>query len=123
MTPPRALSILVAEQAYARVHAALMLACSAAALGRPVHIFFGGRSVQALLAGARSPEDAEFAAAGVPTVPELLASAGELGVDLTACQSGLALSGARAAELRHDAEAGGLIAFLAADPHAEIVAF
>lgn len=115
------LAIIVAEPVHARVQAALTLACSAAALGRPARLFFAGPSVLALAPGFERDAEAAFAAAGVPTLDELLASAAELGVPVTACQSGLALTGLTPAELRPGVDPGGMVAFLAADPSAQPV--
>jgi peroxiredoxin family protein len=117
------LGVIVSEGRHAQLHAALSLACSAAALGRPVRLFFSGAAVSALATGHLFDEDGACAAAGVPTVGELLLSAAELEVGLTACQSGLALTGLTAPELRPGVDTGGMIAFLAADPLAHLVAF
>ena len=89
------LAIVVAEPD--RGAAALRVAAAAAALGRPIAMLFDGASVGALAA----PASAELAAAL------------ELGVAVTACQSGLADAGLEAAALAPGVGTGGLVGFLA----------
>jgi predicted peroxiredoxin len=121
MPVQRSLALIFAEANHARLHAGLSLAASAAALGRPVRLFFHGESVAALQPGRHWAGDETCAAAGVPTVAELLATALGLGLPVMACQSGLHLCGLSAATLADGIEAGGMIAFLA-DAKADEVA-
>ena len=75
---------------------ALRVAAAAAALGRAVAVHFDGPSVVALAA---------------PAGPEL-AAALDLGVAVTACQSGLAEAGLAASALAAGVATGGLVGFL-----------
>jgi predicted peroxiredoxin len=109
----RGLAILLSEANHARLHAALTLACAAAALGRPVRLFFHGESVAALAPERHWQGDATFRAAGLPSVGELVASALELEVAMMACQTGLQLLRLSAASLPEGVETGGMVAFLA----------
>ena len=117
----RGLAIIFSAADHARLHAGLTLACSAAALDRPVALFFHGDSVAALAPGRHWQGDVPLAAAGIPQLGALLGSATELGVAMMACQSGLHLCGLSAAGLADGVEAGGMIAFLAAVQDAEIL--
>ena len=118
---PRGLAIIFAAADHARLHAGLTLACSAAALDRPVALFFHGESVAALAPGWHWQGDVPLAAAGIPPLATMLTSANDLGVAFMACQSGLHLCGLSAAALADGIEAGGMIAFLAAVQDADIV--
>ena len=117
----RGLALVFAEANHARLHAGLTLACSAAALGRPVSLFFHGESVAALSPGRHWQGDAALEAAGIPTIATLLASAADLGIAATACQSGLHLCGLSAAALPDGIDSGGMVAFIAAAADAELV--
>jgi len=105
-----ALAIVVAEAGGDRLVTALTLAAAAAALGRPVAMLFDGSSVAAL---ARANADA--------VVDALLASARDLGVRLTACQTGLADLGLAASALVDGIETGGMVGFLAANGDAQLL--
>lgn len=113
MTPARGLAIVVAEANHARLHATLTLACAAAALGRPVRLFFHGEAVAALRSEHHWQGDATYAAAGLPPLGELVESALALGVKLMACQSGLQLLGLTPDAINDGIEAAGMVAFLA----------
>ena len=78
-----------------RAPTALAVAAAAAALGRPVAMLFDGDSVRAL--DAADPA---------------LAAALDLGVAVTACQSGLAAAGIAASALPAGVTTGGMIGFL-----------
>lgn len=112
-TQKRGLALVLAEGSHARLHAALTLACAAAALGRPVRLFFHGEAVAALQPGRRWGGDATYVAAGLPKLCELLESSLDLGVRVMACQSGLQLCGLTPASLDDRIEPAGMIAFLA----------
>ena len=117
----RGLAIIFSAADHARLHAGLTLACSAAALDRPVALFFHGESVAALAPGRHWQGDVPLIVAGIPSIAALLASANDLGVAFMACQSGLHLCGLSAAALADGVEAGGMIAFLAAAQDADII--
>lgn len=98
------LAIVVAE-AGPRLATALTLAAAAAALGREVTMLFDGASVAAL----------------VPPADPLLAAAQELGVAVTACQTGLAAAGLALGDLVAGVEAGGMVGFLQRAGAAQLV--
>ncbi|WP_291738394.1 DsrE family protein [Bradyrhizobium sp.] len=109
----RGLSLVLGEANHARLHAALTLACAAAALGRPVRLFLHGEAVAALQPSRQWAGDAAYAASAMPSVAELLEGALEMGVTVMACQSGLHLCGIAATSLPEGVETGGMVAFLA----------
>ena len=113
MAKGRGLAVVLSEANHGRLHAALTLACAAAALGRPVRLFFHGDSVAALTAGRQWQGDATYRAAGLPSVGELVESALGLGAQLMACQTGLQMIGVTAASLPEGIETGGMVAFIA----------
>lgn len=117
----RPLAVIIGTTAHDRAHAALSLAAASAALGRDVALYLHADAARLMDAAFHCAEDARFAAAGVPTIGELLASVIELGVAITICQTGLALNGLAADTLPGPAEAGGLVDFLARMGAAEIV--
>ena len=80
-----------------RAAPALRVAAAAAAFGRPVAMLFEGPAATALAA---------------PPGPEL-AAALDLGVAVTACQTGLADAGLAAEALAPHIATGGLVGFLA----------
>ncbi len=105
--------MLVAEDA-TRARAALSLALAAAALGRAVQIYAHERAV-ALLAHHPRPDDDStmLSAAGLPDRCALLAMARENGIAITACQTGLAMTGLSISDLAAEVEAGGLVSVIA----------
>lgn len=109
--PVRGLTIIVAGADAARLRAALELAAAQAALGGAAGVFLGSAAV-ALLAGP-DPADAGYRAGGLPGRAELIATALDLDVVLTLCQSGMALAGIDLAEIDPRIAAGGLTAILA----------
>lgn len=113
MVARRGLAIILSEASHARLHAALTLACAAAALGRPVRLFFHGESVAALSIERHWQGDAVYRAVGLPSVAELVDNAIGLGVGVMACQTGLQLVGMAAVGLAEGIETGGMVAFLA----------
>lgn len=110
---PKGLAVIFAEANHARLHAGLSLACAAAAMDRPVRLFFHGESVCALQQGRRWGGDTPYEAAGLATLAGLIAQTQELGVAIMACPTGLHLCGLDAANLDERIETGGLIAFMA----------
>lgn len=87
-----------------RLATALTLAAAAAALGREVTMLFDGVSVVAL----KQPDP-------------LLAAALDLGVGVTACQTGLADAGMTPADLPTGVATGGMVGFLAAAADAQLL--
>lgn len=110
--PAEKLGVLLLSAASSRVHACLMLATMAAALGRDVMLFATDAGVAALrahgAAGQEAEEEARRKALGVATSAELLAAAGELGVRLVACETAMRLAGLEAADLASGVEVAGM---------------
>lgn len=106
------LSIVVAGEDSARLHAALSVAAAWAALDRPARIFLQAESV-ALLRMPPGEQDRQRGEAGIPALAELLEEGLALGVTVIACQSGLALAGLSAEDLPTGVDVGGLVDFLA----------
>ena len=98
MTP---LAVIVVGPDPARAASALGIASAAAALGRKVALLFDGASVGAL-----------------ESVAEALATALSLEVRVSACTTGIA---DHAATLPAGVEPGGMVAFLAANPAAQLL--
>lgn len=112
MSSLRGLTIIVAGGDAARLHAALSLAAAQAALGRPARIFLQAEAVALVRQPITAPDDARYAAAGMPTLGEMLAEVVAMGVPITACQSGLVLAGISAGDLPSGIGIGGLVELL-----------
>lgn len=128
--PPDKLSIVVFSGAFAKVHYALCMASAAAAIGKPVTLFFTMKAARALLKGDGTPGwhaldaegdgddaaaiDRDFALKGVATFEALLEACVELEVKVMVCEMGLKALGIGAKALREDVpvEEGGLVTFL-----------
>jgi predicted peroxiredoxin len=95
----KGLTILLVAADPERFRAALALAAANAALGGRTRLFAQGRSVALLAPPIDAPDDPAHAAAGLPTLAGLIDEALGLGVEIVACQSGLALAGIDAASL------------------------
>ena len=108
----RGLTIIVAAAEPSRLHAALSVAAAAAALDRNARLFLHAEAVAMMRAPISSPRDRDYAAAGLPTLSELLGEAAGLGVEIVACQSGLPLAGMTATELPAGVRTGGLVELL-----------
>ena len=121
MSSLRPLTILVASSDPARFQAALSLAAASAARGRPTCIFLQAEAVALLHPPLTAPQDPRYAAAGMPTLAELVEEAQAIGVTILACQSGLPLAGMTATELPKGINTSGLVALLS--DGAELVAF
>ena len=106
------LNIVVAGDDSARLHAALSVAAAWAALDRPARLFLQAEAV-ALLRALPGDRDRRRREAGLPDLAELLEESVALGVNVIACQSGLALARLSAAELPAGVDTGGLVGFLA----------
>lgn len=112
----RPLILIVGDASPARLHAALTLAAAAAALGRGAALFFHGRAVTALARRREWPAEP-----GLATIAELFGIARELGVAISACQTGLAASDLALADLIEGVEGEGMVAALGRWPAAELV--
>ena len=136
-TPPDKLSVIVYSGAYDRVHYALVLAAAAAAIGRPVTLFFTMGACKALArpgadgkpawrklplsenlgskaGGTGGKRDDGYGKAGVATFEELLASCVQFGVKFMVCEMGLRAMGLEGKPLRDDVPIveGGVVSFL-----------
>ncbi|MCH7486431.1 MAG: DsrE/DsrF/DrsH-like family protein [Proteobacteria bacterium] len=131
---PDKLSIVVFSGHFDRVHYALIMAAAAAAIDKPVTLFFtmgacralekareGGdppwRAMPLCEGGGTGGElDDSFRAKGIAGFEELLGSCVELGVRFMVCETGLKALDLTAAELRADipVKPGGVVSLLAA---------
>jgi len=100
----RGLTIVVVQPDPARWRAALTMACAAAALGGRTRVYLHEGAVALLAITGGAPP-------GLPDLTELRTIAAESGVELIACQTGLALVGLAADSER--VAAGGMIDLLA----------
>jgi peroxiredoxin family protein len=111
------LSIIVFSGSYDRVHYALAMASAAAAIDRPVTLFFTMDAIRALAATGAPDWSAEEQAnkrKGIATLAELRDACSQLGVRYLVCTMGLRSVGLTAADLRADLNVleGGIVAFL-----------
>jgi predicted peroxiredoxin len=95
-----------------RLRGALTLAAAHAALGGPATIFLQHEAVDLLAQPITAPRDETHAAAGLPRLAALVEDALALGVEILACQSGLALAGLALSDLDPRIAASGPLAFL-----------
>lgn len=126
------LSLIVFSGQFERTHYALVLASAAAAIGRPVSVFFTGEALTAVRAptgpaapgwhglagtGERSAADldARLASLGVATFEDLLTACGEMGVRFLVCEMALRVAGLTIADLRADVglECAGVVTLFA----------
>ena len=120
----RALSIVVFDGAFSRVHYALVLASAAAASNREVRLFFTGRALVALtregwrgLGGEPEAENAHAQSCGTATFDELMAACRDLGVRFLVCEMGLRVAGLEPAALTEAAaDIKGVVTFLNETP-------
>lgn len=132
MPGPDKLSVIVFSGAFEKVHYALVLAASAAAIGRPAALFFTMEGCRALLkpnadgvkawrclptdsgGGEGGAMDDTYAAKGVATFEELLMACVEMGVRFMICEMGLRAMGLDRDALRDDIplQDGGVVTFL-----------
>lgn len=132
---PDKLSIVVYSGDYGRVHYALAMASAAAAMARPVTVFFTMGAIRALTgdegwrrlpAGdafaqpgtpgkAGADQDAAMTANGLAGFEELFAACVAFKVKILVCEMGLRAVGLSKADLRGDlpTEDGGIVTFLA----------
>ena len=107
------LAILLVSDDPARLRTALTLARTQIALGGTAHIFLQGEATPLLRSPVSSLRDADWLAAGEPTLATLLDEALEDGVAISLCQSGLAMADIKAHELDPRLIFSGPVAFLA----------
>ena len=108
----RKLKITVLTADAERLRGALTLASAQAALGGGASLFLLLDAVALLRSPLSAPRDAAHGEAGLPTLDMLLNESLQLGVTITACQSGMALAGMTEQDLPRGVEAGGPIIFL-----------
>ena len=129
---PDKLSIIVYDHHFDKVHYALVMASAAAAIGKPVTLFFTMGACQALLAtepgvqpswsemplsdeiGSGLQRDQTYKENGVAQFEELLEACVALGVIFMVCEMGLHAKGYKNIPLRADLtiEVSGLVTFL-----------
>lgn len=124
------LSVVVYDGHYDKVHYALSIAAAAAAVDRPVCLFFTMDACRALMCDESGSEvwralptttgelggamDQHFRNEKIASLEELLESCVELGVTVMVCEMGLKARGLAAEQLRSDVAItpGGLVTFL-----------
>lgn len=111
MRPPLALFVVSAEAA--RLRAALTFARAEVALGSTASIFLHGEAAVLLRRPVTDPQDEAWRAVGEPTLAKLLDEALDDGIEVSLCQSGLALAGMTADDLDRRILLTGPIGFLA----------
>ncbi len=109
----RPLTIVVTTGDAERLRGALMLASAQAAMGGAARLFLQLDAITLLRAPIAAAQDDAHRAKGLPTLAALLDEALAIGVDIIACQSGLALNEMTAAALPEGVETGGPIGVLA----------
>jgi peroxiredoxin family protein len=127
--PRPGLALIVFAGGYDRVHYALAMASAAAAINRPVILFFSGRALWTLVDGdgwkaldfaesgtSADSRDAVLAHRGVATLPELLDACRELNVRFIACEMGWRALGLEQPRLRAElrVETAGLVTLMTA---------
>ncbi|MBO1323635.1 DsrE family protein [Acetobacter sp. TBRC 12305] len=126
--PPRGLALVVVENGYERLHAAFMLAATAAALGQDVIVFGMGAGVAAFsrdwggVAGFGEGE-AQRARAGVAGLAELRDAVVEMGACLMVCDSGMKAARLHPASLLDGVACVGLPSFMDRAAHARQLVF
>jgi len=129
---PEKLSVVVYDSNFDKVHYALVLASGAAAIGRPVTLFFTMLACKALMKpgadgkpgwaamplsdtpGDGESRDADYAERKVATFEELLDACAAMGVRFLVCEMGLRAHGLEREDLRDDIpiDEGGVVTFL-----------
>ena len=130
MPPSATLGVLLLSGEYERAHYAFMVAAAAAAVGRRVVLFATNGGCHALavdwtaLRGdgrAGTEQDASVQSCGVAGFAALREAAGELGVAMLACDSGLRVANLLPRSLLPGVEVAGIPTFLAAVGDGQIV--
>ncbi len=131
-TAPDKLSIVVYDHHYDKVHYALVMASAAAAIGKPVTLFFTMGACQALMGEqgdvlpgwSQMPVsdstktgqqcDRDYRKGGIGTFEELLEACHAFGVKFMVCEMGLRAKGFDGRQLRTDIEieVSGVVTFL-----------
>jgi peroxiredoxin family protein len=116
-----ALSIIVFDGRFDRVHYAVAMAAAAAAINRPVTLHFAGPAVHALRPGGwrhldGAARDADFAARGVAGYEVLVDACRQMKVRRIACEMALRAAGLSAGDLDPGVEVAGVVTLLAAIP-------
>ena len=109
------LALVLHDGTFARLHYALVMASAAAALNRPVTLFFAGDAVTVLQKNYTPPqEDDTYQQKGVAGLEELLEACFALGVTIIACETALAIHDLTESDLNDELElsVGGFITFL-----------
>ena len=129
---PDKLSIVIYDHHFDKVHYALVMASAAAAIGKPVTLFFTMGACQAILMtepgaqpawgkmplsdekGSGFERDQFYKKSGVAHFEELLEACSALGVNFMVCEMGLHAKGLKQVPLRTDIsiEVSGLVTFL-----------
>jgi peroxiredoxin family protein len=129
---PDKLSIVVYDHHFDKVHYALVMAAAAAAIGKPVTLFFTMGACQALLAcppekdaawsvmplsdgpGTGAERNQAYLDSGVAGFEELLDACVALGVSFMVCEMGLQAKGLKNRKLRDELglEVSGVVTFL-----------
>ena len=130
MMDKTALNIVVYDENYDKIHYALSMAAAAAAIDRPVCLFFTMSACRALMRDDSGTEvwralptttgelggamDARFQSEKIGAFEELLESCTEMGVSIMVCEMGLKARQLDAEQLRDDVPItpGGLVTFL-----------
>jgi len=106
MADKKTLAIIIQSGAFDRVHYALVIAAAAAAIERPVRLFFTMDACRSLrpadhLGDWPAPEK-DLSNKGLATFEELITAANELGVAISVCEMGLKAADLAPADLRAD---------------------
>ncbi len=120
---PLPLGVLLISAGHERAHYAFVVACAAAAMGRPVVLLATNQGCHALRRALPDWDEADRLVQnkGVAGLHALRDAASELGVRLLACDSGLALSDLDPADLLEEVEVTGVPTFLSAVGAAPVV--
>jgi len=131
-TSPDKLSIIIYDHTYDKVHYALVMASAAAAIGRPVTVFFTMGSCAAILAtdetekpgwadmplsddaATGADRDAFYKSSGIATMDELIDACVAFKVRFLVCEMGLRAKGLEETSLRPELniEHSGVVTFL-----------
>lgn len=113
MPDMRGLTIILTEAVPERLRGALMMALTNLALGGRARLFLQFEAVDLLAPPLASPRDEAHAAAGLPTLAQLMDDALTQGVDIILCQTGLHLTGRRAQDMDPRCQFAGIASLMA----------
>jgi len=111
--PMRGLTVIVAGTDPDRLRSAIGLAAAQAALGGKARLFLDGVSAGLLALPIAAASDRDHAAAGLPSLAQLVETALALDVAILLCQSGLALAGIAADGIDSRVGTGGITGIMA----------